>query len=254
MLRKAKKLFEKENIEVVSDWQTRLEAKNYLDCDLFSEEGLQQEEEEEEIDDGDKKEDVFVEVPSSRLAVVFVSGSVVNLSRMILMEYQTKLLSRGLKFSPTPRDIDKSQLKLDVVEFKRKMRLKWYFRDNNDNTNGVIGSNYANNSNDNNNDPSFYIKSGWNPLRADPILESNVSLLEKEALPIRLEGSNFRNLSTGERQVLYELRSYKNIVIKEADKGSAVVVWRREDYCAEDYRQLDNSSVYEELDGSPYHS
>ena len=65
------------------------------------------------------------------------------------------------------------------------------------------------------------------------------------------EVRNFSNLSIGDRQALYDLKSDKTIVIKEADKGSAVVVWDREDYCAEAYRQLDNSSVYEELDSSP---
>ena len=61
------------------------------------------------------------------------------------------------------------------------------------------------------------------------------------------EGRDFSNLSIGERQTLYDLKSDKTIVIKEADKGSAVVVWERENYCAEAYRQLDNSSAYEEL-------
>ena len=41
-----------------------------------------------------------------------------------LTEGQIPLLSLGLKFLPTPRDFDKSQLKLDIEEFKRKMRLK----------------------------------------------------------------------------------------------------------------------------------
>ena len=125
------------------------------------------------------------------------------------------------------------------------MRLKWYFRDNNNNDSS-LSSSYANTNN-----PSFYSKSCWNPPRADPILESYLSLLEKEALSIVPEGRNFSNLSTGERQALHEHRSDKNIVIKEADKGSAVVVWEREEYCKEAYRQLDNSSVYEELDSCP---
>ena len=82
-------------------------------------------------------------------------------------------------------------------------------------------------------------------------MESYLSLLEKEALTIGPEGRNFSNLSIGERQALHELRSDRNIVIKKADKGSAVVVWGREDYCEEVYRQLDNNSVYDELDSSP---
>ena len=50
---------------------------------------------------------------------------------------------------------------------------------------------------------------------------------------------------------MYELKSDRSIVIKEADKGSAVVVWDRNDYCREAYRQLENGVVYEELSGNP---
>ncbi len=42
-----------------------------------------------------------------------------------------------------------------------------------------------------------------------------------------------------------ELKSDRSIVIKEADKGSAVVVWDREDYVAEAKRQSSNGEVYE---------
>ena len=58
----------------------------------------------------------------------FVSGSVVNLSRRELSEEDISLLSKGLKFSPTPTDIDKSQLKSDIEAYKRRMRLRWFFR------------------------------------------------------------------------------------------------------------------------------
>ena len=129
------------------------------------------------------------------------------------------------------------------------MRLKWHFRDKS-NDNSSIG-----NGNKNNNSyeygPSFYIKSGWNPPRADPILESSLSLLEKETMSIAPQSRNFSNLSIGERSALYDLKSDKTIVFKEADKGSPMAVWDREDCCAEAYRQVNNSSVYEELGSSP---
>ena len=117
-------------------------------------------------------------------------------------------------------DIDKSKLKSDIEDFKRRMRLKWHFRDNSHDSNSIDN---ANRNNDNyENSPSFYIKSGWNPPRAGPILESNLSLLEKEAMSISPQGRNFSNLSFGERQALYDLKSDKSIVIKQAGKGSAV--------------------------------
>ena len=40
----------------------------------------------------------------------FVSDNVVNLSRRILTKDQIDVLSRGLKFCPTPKEIDESKL------------------------------------------------------------------------------------------------------------------------------------------------
>ena len=135
---------------------------------MFSEEGLQHTGNEEEVDVGDNQGEVFTEVPGSRLTGVFVSGSVVNLSCKRLTEDQIKLLSRGLKFKVKV----KVQLKLDIEEFKRQMRLKWYFRDNNIDDSSLGSSCPDNNNHYNNNGPCFYIESGWNPPRADPILET----------------------------------------------------------------------------------
>ena len=39
------------------------------------------------------------------------------------------------------------------------------------------------------------------------------------------------------------------IIIKEADKGSGVVVWDSKDYLAEAKKQLDDNEVYQELRG-----
>ena len=42
-----------------------------------------------------------------------------------------------------------------------------------------------------------------------------------------------------------------SIIIKGADKGSVVVVWDREDYLKEAYRQLDDKEVYEQVSDDP---
>jgi len=70
-------------------------------------------------------------------------------------------------------------------------------------------------------------------------------------MSIAPEGKNFSYLSIRERQALQGPKADKTGVLKEADKGSAVVVWDREDYCTGPYRQVNNSSVYEELVNSP---
>ena len=66
------------------------------------------------MQDHSVNQSVIVEVQNvdnQRLVGKFVSSNVVNLSRRILSESEISLLSKGLKFSPTPREFDKSQLK-----------------------------------------------------------------------------------------------------------------------------------------------
>ena len=57
----------------------------------------------------------------------FVSENVVDLSNRELTIEEIKVLSRGLNFCPTPNSIDKFQLKKDIDEFGRRLKLKYYF-------------------------------------------------------------------------------------------------------------------------------
>ena len=50
---------------------------------------------------------------------------------------------------------------------------------------------------------------------------------------------------------LYSLKDDPTIIIKGADKGSVVVVWNREDYLKEAYKQFNNRTVYEENQNDP---
>ena len=47
------------------------------------------------------------------------------------------------------------------------------------------------------------------------------------------------------------MKNDKSIVIKGADKGSAVVIWEREDYIKEEEKQLGDSDVYEDVPDDP---
>ena len=57
------------------------------------------------------------------------------------------------------------------------------------------------------------------------------------------------NLTKGERNALYLLSDNPSIIIKEIDKGSARVVWDREDYLTEANSQLSEKDVYHEVKG-----
>ena len=52
-------------------------------------------------------------------------------------------------------------------------------------------------------------------------------------------------LSTEEWKAIRSLADDRSIVIKKADKGSAVVVWERNDYIKEAEKQLGEKSVSE---------
>ena len=119
-----------------------------------------------------------------------------NLSRRGLSEEDVSLLSKGLKFSPTPTDIDKAKLKEDLEAYKRRMRLRWHFRNNTDSDSQDASDNNSN---------TFRIKSTWQPPKDDPVLENYLSLLEKEVLSVSPDGKNFSNLSSCEQLCLKQL-------------------------------------------------
>ena len=62
--------------------------------------------------------------------------------------------------------------------------------------------------------------------------------LEAKLTKIEIPKDKYNNLTSKERQALYDLKNDKSIVIKSADKGSAVVVWDRENYIKEAEKQL----------------
>ena len=60
------------------------------------------------------------------------------------------------------------------------------------------------------------------------------------------------NLEPEEAEALLELRNNRDIIVKPADKSSAVVLMDREQYLWEDYRQLNNGTYYAKLDRPIY--
>ena len=168
----------------------------------------------------------------------FVSDNVVNLSNRVLSEAEISLLSKGLKFCPTPLELDRSAIKRDFKEFSRKIKCKAYFLSGISNEEGGLGFR------------QFKEKSAWCPSvnELDPIINVCLKQLEARVGEIDERGRNYSNLPSDEQDALKKLKGYRNIVIKEADKGGAVVVWGRSDYCEEAFRQLCDNQVYELID------
>ena len=151
----------------------------------------------------------IAEVTSNdRLKGFFVSENVVNLSNRKLSEAEVSLLSKGLKFCLTPNSVDKSVLKEDLEKFGGTLRLKWHYR-NDERTF----------------DPNpFRPKSKFNPSKTDVAIELYLSHTEKKLLSCTEIKHSHYNLTREERQAMCNLKNDQSIVIKEADKGSAVVI------------------------------
>ena len=59
------------------------------------------------------------------------------------------------------------------------------------------------------------------------------------------------NISSHQIQAIHQLKSDNDLIVKPADKGGAIVIWPREDYLTEAYRQLNNPSHYQKLTHDP---
>ena len=118
--------------------------------------------------------------------------------------------------------------------FFRRLRLSEFF--NTDTTTDVISS-----------DIPFRKRFTWTPnINRDKFLKSYIPVVEDEILN---DDRKFfhKNLTVSDLVDLRELKSYDDIVIKEADKGSAVLVMDKSLYIKEGHRLLDDTNVYQLL-------
>ena len=82
-------------------------------------------------------------------------------------------------------------------------------------------------------------------------LEAYATALERKIFEGNFNSKNYRNLTIGEQRALEALRKHDDIVIKQADKGSGVVIMDRTRYVAEAMHQLSDEGVYVALDRDP---
>ena len=132
--------------------------------------------------------------------------------------------------------MDGFNLRKDINEFIRRIRLKEYFYDGDN-----VGGDFSD-------VPAFRNKSTWIPERGRQIaIEAYAQAVEEEILSsLNNERGVYSNLSESERKALKDLKSYDDIIIKQVDKGSGVVVMDRETYVNEAFRQLGDREVYRE--------
>ena len=93
----------------------------------------------------------------------------------------------------------------------------------------------------------FRPKSNWKPNPPNKTLDLFQKSVKQEILKSRVKKRHYNNLTKQERIGLKKLKDNPNIIIKKADKGSAVVVMNTTDYLKEGYRQLSDEQFYQKI-------
>ncbi len=160
---------------------------------------------------------------------------VLNLSSRKLSINEKAVLEKGLKFVPILKGQKKEDILKDFVKFSRKLRLKWNFR---------------NNQNQITLRHPFKAKSQYTPQVTDNNnLENYIKMTKLEIEKMKTPKIT-RNLTKGELLGLKNLARDKDIVIRKADKNSMIVIQNVEDYKNEGLRQLDDGVHYLRLEKS----
>ena len=99
--------------------------------------------------------------------------------------------------------------------------------------------------------PDFKVPSNWTPPIRDAPLELYISEIEDILLNINESSKSYPNFNKDERKALHSLIYDDQIIIKTTDKGSAVVVWCKDDYLLEASNHLKDTIVYQKCKGDP---
>ncbi|XP_029656319.1 uncharacterized protein LOC115230243 [Octopus sinensis] len=143
-----------------------------------------------------------------------VQPKIINLSKKILSSIQIKILARGLKFIPTPRRSNPNEIKDNTLDFCRKLRL----------TEALY--NYTTEDDSIVKDKSEYHPTTGRNKGLDVFCD-HITCFLYNTIPKQHIKSN---LNLNEWKDLVELKNDINLTIKEADKGSAVVLMDTEYY------------------------
>ena len=130
-------------------------------------------------------------------------------------------------------------VKQDVEKFLRRVQLKAFFHDKDDDSNISNKDTFK----------TLQIrKSKWNPPEGQ--FSSSYVFIKTCRHDINKlkfnRNTKFSNLSSEEWLALKSIK--KRIVIKAADRGDAVIVWRADLYQKKDLRQLSDTSFYAKID------
>jgi hypothetical protein len=154
-----------------------------------------------------------------------------NLSNRKFTNTEIKILSKGLKFSMTPFTNPKIQ-ELDILEFGRRLKLKEFF--------------YNASHNEEKEDegkPMKTNKSTFTPSVFSSTLKTSLNYIQ--SLPLNSNNQTSKsNVTRAEREAINSLSVDSSIVIKEADKGSLIVIMDKSFYKAKIENMLNDKKTY----------
>ena len=178
---------------------------------------------------------------------------IVNLSDRVLSPAEKSVLELGLSFSPSNKNYDRILFATDFYQFVRRLKLCDYFAN--------LDSDYEHSDGykDEPLDNGVWVEKNpdWYPEKVKKNRSKGLqTFIENTTHDLKAhlshkDRSYWNNMSSAQRQALHTLSTDKTIVIKQADKGGALVIMNRSDYEKECLSQLNNKKFYEELPSDP---
>ena len=171
------------------------------------------------------------------------SRAIVNTSTVALTDTTMKTVGRGLKFIATRQKVKTEEYTEGLEGFKRRMRLKLFFHNNNKTTKTSK--------------TSLNTKSQWEPpesnnpklLRFFKILDTKTKWIIEEGR--KNETSQGGNLRKKELKALRSLAKKKDIICKQMDKGGGLCVMDTADYKRKVLNLLEDRTTYRRLSYDP---
>lgn len=157
---------------------------------------------------------------------------ITNLSTKDLNDTEKRVLAKGLTFVPSAKYNETSTIQA-FSRFRRSNRLRYFFR------NSVSQKPHP-----------FRQKSNWQPPKASPAIESYLERVEEGINNLPTKEFHY-NLSKLEAQTLKKLASDPNLVIKNADKGSGIVIEDTHNYIQDGLDHLSDQTIYREINSDP---
>ncbi|MEW8548114.1 MAG: hypothetical protein AB2693_31815, partial [Candidatus Thiodiazotropha sp.] len=155
---------------------------------------------------------------------------ILNLSKRELTTAEISILEKGMKFTPTPEKQNLQEIKEDMAEFNRKIRLKEFFYEQEDEDDSLVKN-----------------RSDFTPPKGrNEALEKYISTTSNFPLSTAKSKTHY-NISLQQRNVLKKLSEDKEIIIKEADKGGAIVIMDSYFYQERIQLMLNDKTFYKEI-------